>query len=195
MNPEQQQQVPPTEYYPHENPGKTMGIVGFVLAFVVSIAGLIVSIIALRKSRAAKYGNPLAIAGIIISSLSILFWILVIPAITIVSYQGITNRANTTTAQMAASNVVKKSAAYWAETKTYPRSANDLNKPGEIYHVQGVVFASEPLTEKPLDAHTVTFYTCGNEGNKVEYWDYTENEPVALYIGDASTTTSCSLAH
>ncbi|MCW4385855.1 hypothetical protein OH146_08720 [Salinibacterium sp. SYSU T00001] len=64
-----------------ENPGKTLGIVGFILAFFVNIAGLIVSIIALVKSKKAGHGNGFAIAGIIVSILSIIAGILIIAAI------------------------------------------------------------------------------------------------------------------
>lgn len=48
-------------------PGKTLGIVGLILAFVFSLAGLIVSIIANNQSKAAGYKNGLAKAGIILS--------------------------------------------------------------------------------------------------------------------------------
>src|SRR4051812_23517131 len=42
---------------PAEDPGKTLGIIGLVLCFVVSLAGLIVSIIAKKKSEAAGFTN------------------------------------------------------------------------------------------------------------------------------------------
>ncbi|WP_251150527.1 DUF4190 domain-containing protein [Cellulosimicrobium sp. Marseille-Q4280] len=56
---------------PAQNPGKTLGIVGFVLSFLgcLSIVGIILSIVALNKSKKAGYGNGLAIAGIIIGVL------------------------------------------------------------------------------------------------------------------------------
>jgi uncharacterized membrane protein len=61
-----------------ENPGKTLGIVGFVLAFVVNVAGLVVSILALNKSKKAGYKNGLALAGIIISIVSIVVGALIL---------------------------------------------------------------------------------------------------------------------
>lgn len=48
-------------------PGKTLGIVGLILAFVFTIVGLIVSIIANGQSKAAGYKNGPAKAGIIVS--------------------------------------------------------------------------------------------------------------------------------
>lgn len=49
-----------------EDPGKTLGIVGLVLAIVLPLIGLIVSIIARKKSREAGFDNGLAKAGIIV---------------------------------------------------------------------------------------------------------------------------------
>ncbi|MHA6669779.1 DUF4190 domain-containing protein [Homoserinimonas sp. A447] len=64
-----------------ENPGKTLGIVGLVLAFIANIVGLIVSIIALNKSKKAGYKNGLALAGIIVASVSIVISIIAVIAI------------------------------------------------------------------------------------------------------------------
>lgn len=62
-----------------------MAIVGFVLAFVVSLAGLIVSIIALSQiKKTGERGRGLALAGVIISALSIVFgiiWIIFLIAV------------------------------------------------------------------------------------------------------------------
>jgi hypothetical protein len=60
--------------------GKTLGIIGLVLAFVFSLAGLIVSIIARNQSKAAGVPNGPATAGIIISIVGIVIWIIVIIA-------------------------------------------------------------------------------------------------------------------
>ena len=57
------------------NPGRTLGIVGFILAFFVSPAGIIVSAIGLSKSRKSGNKNGLALAGLI---LSIVFFIIAI---------------------------------------------------------------------------------------------------------------------
>ena len=62
----------------------TLAIVGFVLAFVVNIAGVVVSFIALSQiKKTGERGRGLAIAGIIIGLLSIvlgiLYFVLVLP--------------------------------------------------------------------------------------------------------------------
>ncbi|MFP7761912.1 DUF4190 domain-containing protein [Marisediminicola sp. LYQ134] len=67
-----------------EDPGKTLGIVGLVLAFVFTLAGLIVSIIAARKSKAAGFKNTPAKVGIILSIvflvLGVIFFVLALTA-------------------------------------------------------------------------------------------------------------------
>ncbi len=60
--------------------GKTLGIVGLILAFVFSLAGLIVSIIARGQSKRAGVSNGPATAGIVISIIGLVItaiWIVV----------------------------------------------------------------------------------------------------------------------
>lgn len=56
-----------------EDPGRTLGIVALVLAFLFAIAGLITGIIARKKSKEAGYSNGFAKWAII---LSIVFMVL-----------------------------------------------------------------------------------------------------------------------
>jgi hypothetical protein len=61
--------------------GKTLGIVGLILAFLFSLAGLIVSIIARGQSKRAGVPNGPATAGIVISIIGIILtviWIAVV---------------------------------------------------------------------------------------------------------------------
>ncbi|WP_298255379.1 DUF4190 domain-containing protein [uncultured Arthrobacter sp.] len=61
------QQNPPGA--PTDNPGRVLGIVGFILAIFIAPVGLVISIIAFVKSRKAGMGNGLALAGSIIGAL------------------------------------------------------------------------------------------------------------------------------
>jgi hypothetical protein len=74
--------VPNTEYSAYsrlpaapERPGRTLGIVGFILSFFgfIDIAALIISIVAMVTSKRAGHKNGFALAGIIISTVGILF--------------------------------------------------------------------------------------------------------------------------
>lgn len=47
-------------------PGKTLGIVGLVVAIVFNVVGLIISAIALSQSKRAGYKNTPALIGLII---------------------------------------------------------------------------------------------------------------------------------
>ncbi len=65
-------------------PGKTLGIVAFVLSFFVQLVALILGIVALVQSKKAGAGNGWAIAAIIISALglivgTILFFAFLLP--------------------------------------------------------------------------------------------------------------------
>ena len=58
-------------------PGKTMGIVAFILSFFVQLIALILGIVALVQSRKAGHKNGWAVAAIIISSVLIVIGIIV----------------------------------------------------------------------------------------------------------------------
>jgi len=68
---------------PAQDPGRTMGIVGLILAIFCSLVGLIVSIIAFNKSKAAGFKNNIALAGIIVGAvfigLNIIYSVTVLP--------------------------------------------------------------------------------------------------------------------
>jgi hypothetical protein len=65
---------PPAASYP----GKTLGIVGLILAIIPCTwwAGLVISIIAFVQSRKVGVRNSLALAGIIIGALWLVFVII-----------------------------------------------------------------------------------------------------------------------
>ena len=50
-------------------PGKTLGIVGLVLAILAPLVGLIISVVANNQSKAAGYPNQLAKIGIIVGAI------------------------------------------------------------------------------------------------------------------------------
>lgn len=68
-------------------PGKTLGIVGLVLAIFANVIGLIISAIALNQSKKAGYKNTPALAGVIVgailtalSVIGVIFWIVLVAA-------------------------------------------------------------------------------------------------------------------
>jgi hypothetical protein len=69
---------------PADFPGKTLGIVGLVLAIVAPVVGIIVSAIALSQSKKAGFENKLAkiglIVGIVLTVLIVILYIVVFAA-------------------------------------------------------------------------------------------------------------------
>ncbi len=58
-------------------PGKTMGIVAFILSFFVQLVALILGIVALVQSRKAGHKNGWAVAAIIISAVLMVLGIII----------------------------------------------------------------------------------------------------------------------
>lgn len=61
-----------------EDPGKTLGIVGLILSFFTALIGLIVSAIALNKSKKAGFKNTPALVGVIIGAIGTVFAVIAI---------------------------------------------------------------------------------------------------------------------
>jgi hypothetical protein len=57
-------------------PGKTLGIVGLVLAILAAPIGLIISVVANNQSKAAGYPNQLAKIGIIVGAILTALWVI-----------------------------------------------------------------------------------------------------------------------
>jgi Ca2+/H+ antiporter len=58
-------------------PGKTLGIVGLILAIFFNLIGLIISAVALSQSRKAGYKNTPALAGVIVGAVLLVIGIIV----------------------------------------------------------------------------------------------------------------------
>ncbi|MFT4165545.1 MAG: Hsp70 family protein [Microlunatus sp.] len=66
----------PQSSRPAQNPGQAMGIVGLVLSIFCSVVGMIVSIVAYHKSKAAGFKNGIAVAGIVVGAVMLVFTII-----------------------------------------------------------------------------------------------------------------------
>lgn len=141
----------------------------------------------------------------IVELLIVIVVIGILAAIVIVAYQGVTARANTSTAQSTATSVMKKIEAYAAEEGTYPTGPSVLISAGatKSYTLQGagITFTATatPLTAKPAGTTAdpndkVSFYTCSSGtpsvqvGNKVRYWNFTDKNFAEVYAGACAST-------
>jgi prepilin-type N-terminal cleavage/methylation domain-containing protein len=101
----------------------------------------------------------------IVELLIVVVVIAILAAITIVSYNGITNRANASAAQSAAASVQKKAEAYNAELASYPATFADLTgaTSDKSYYLTGVS-ATAAVGTAPTATNgknTVQYTPCG----------------------------------
>ena len=174
-----------------EDPGKTLAIVGIILAFFFSIIGLIVSIVARGKSRNAGHPATLATVGIVLNSVFILLGTVILgilTAITIVAYNGIQERARETeyraqeqnarsqseqnkdSTRSAANVILKNAMAYQALDGTYPTSLAQFSKYQESSLDESTIelISSVDITDS---SNTVQVYFCNGSDVVTAYWD------------------------
>lgn len=104
----------------------------------------------------------------IVELLVVIVVIGILASITIVSYNGITARANTAGAQSAAQSVTQKVEMYNAERGKYPYTSSDLTTdPTVSYYVpSSVVFTLS--TSQPATPSTLKFVKCGTTPNSAQ---------------------------
>lgn len=124
----------------------------------------------------------------IIELLVVIVVIGILAAITIVSYNGITTRANTASAQSAAQSVVQKVEIYNAERGTYPYATSDLTSdPSTSYYIPSSVSFTLG-TSQPASPSVLKYQKCGSgspasqgditagnnnlTGIRIYYWKY-----------------------
>ena len=153
----------------------------------------------------------------IVELLIVIVVIAILAAITIVAYNGVTARANTTSAKAAASTFAKKAEAYQADgtANKYPDAATDLTGAASStsYNLTGVTatYDWDPVTAAPgsnssirvnkcsdgatASAALITESSTGNAalvGLRIYYWDYTtSSEATPIDVGDV---TNCATA-
>ncbi len=138
----------------------------------------------------------------IVELLIVIVVIAILAAITIVAYNGITNRANTTSAKSSATNSLKKAEAYNADDNggsgSYPTNPATLTGAASTttYQLAGVTFsnAATAPTAKPASPSTLLYYTCTSPaGIAVAYYQY-DGTPgwTMMYTGGASSSSTCT---
>jgi len=125
----------------------------------------------------------------IVELLVVIIVIGILAAITIVSYNGITAKANTVKAVAAAQAVGSAADIYYAENSSYPTTwamltnLTSVKLPSNITFVVGTVAAAPPTTGNI----NLTFSFCNTSGVKaytVGYWNYSDKAYNIFYGGD-----------
>ena len=136
----------------------------------------------------------------------------ILAAITVVAFNGVTNRANAASAQSAATSVAKKAEAYNAENGRYPLTLAEMtgaaatatfNLPTSTFTDHGSV---NNITTAPTNTNTIRFLKCAASGAtqssitatnitgvRISYWKYDATPPAQADV-NAGVTTVCPAA-
>lgn len=109
-----------------------------------------------------QHNQPKQKGFTIVELLIVIVVIGILAAITVVAYNGISNRSKTAAAQSAASSVAKKAGAYNAELGNWPTATTDLTGAATTtsYNLTGVTFVTT-MASKPTPDSAVLFRKCG----------------------------------
>ena len=139
----------------------------------------------------------------IVELLIVVVVIAILAAITIVSYNGITNRANASSAKSSAAALQKKIEIYAAEEGRYPIDDSELTAANKSYTVTAATFgASAPTASttgtkgtgyvqvRACKSNTSALTSSNITGIKITYWDYekTSNQATDIDLG-----TNCAI--
>lgn len=124
-----------TPYYPPAvPPTRTSGlaIAGFVCSFFCGLIGLILSILGrneCKRSGGTVGGEGLALAGIILSIVNLVFAVFVITTVSIPAFMDYTKRSKKTEAALQLNKLAKNAKRAYVETSTYPPGSAPLTPP------------------------------------------------------------------
>ena len=131
----------------------------------------------------------------LVELLIVIVVIAILAAISIVAYNGIQNRAKTTSAAATAATVVKKAEAANAIASTYPAAAADFSAQSDSSFagsgIELIALASLTSSAKP---NQVTYERCNAVASgavpniaRIQSWDYTAGAKAAYeYLGNTN---------
>ena len=113
----------------------------------------------------------------IVELLVVIVVIGILAAITIVSYAGVTAKANTSSEQAAANAFIQKAEAYNADQGSYPTTFAALTTAtsDKVYALTGVTVTGTVISTAPTapPANSVNYYrSCTGGGIEATYWNY-----------------------
>ena len=176
-----------------QNDGHVVGIIGLVMAFVcLWPVGMVLSIISIVQAGKAHASKTLGIVGLVLNILGI-FASVILVAITVVAYNGIQDRAQTSQDHSTANSVARHAEAYYAidEPIQYPADVATFEK-----------YTDSSLSELRSDSvaildgtnpepGTVMYKRCSLESAWVSYYDASSSEAVVIRLGNATSLATC----
>lgn len=149
----------------------------------------------------------------IVELLIVIVVIAILAAITIVAYNGIQNRAKSSSAQSAAVSLDKKIEAYNAINSQYPNTANVITCQGtsgacgtqnsvatttasDWYSAPSATATQSTVlpTTAPSDPNMLWYFPSGTVGACIYYWDYTQSRLALMSVGSPSSTCAATPA-
>jgi prepilin-type N-terminal cleavage/methylation domain-containing protein len=131
----------------------------------------------------------------IVELLIVIVVIGILAAITIVAYNGVQNRARTTTAQANAGEVRDKAEVYAADkgNGAFPTMAEltgvaTTDTASLSPKVKALVRATAPSAATAADKEAIHYVACGTTGAKIGYWN--SATPGANYLSAGTAATS-----
>ena len=136
-----------------------------------------------------KLKNSKASGFTIVELLIVIVVIGILAAITIVSYSGVTSRANTAANQSNANSVIQAAEAVFADNNAYPTSPATVASlsTGAAKLPAGITLGTATPTAGSTIMYTVKTVSSVVTGYCVGYWNYTTGAAAYLYGGSATT--------
>lgn len=122
----------------------------------------------------------------IVELLIVIVVIGILAAIVIVAYNGVTQRANTSTASGNAEAVQKVAEAYNAEENGYPALADLNGWSGGITQLPEGVDVTPDVPDENSEPTDIEYKTVA-DGACAGYWDYVDEAVVYALVGGATT--------
>jgi len=135
----------------------------------------------------------------IVELLIVIVIIGILAAITIVSYTGITQRANTSSAQSNASSAIAKLEAYNADQSGYPATFSVLTgaTSDKVYALSGLTLSATALAAQPTNPNVINYFKCVTggvtSGVVIGYWNYSTGAINYALSGTTGTSTSTTI--
>lgn len=135
----------------------------------------------------------------IVELLVVIVVIGILAAITLVSYAGITNRANGAKAQANVSSIQGVAEAIYADNGRYPGTIAEFNSMTSVARIPSSIILGTAAVTSALGTTNFTWTWCGTiitaaVGGKITYWDYTLPTPGPAILSLGTTTGTCTLA-
>lgn len=128
----------------------------------------------------------------IVELLIVVVVIAILAAITIVSYNGITNKANASAAASTAATLQKKAELYQADKGAYPTALTQLTASADsdksYYIASGTIKTATTNPDSTNGKNTVKVVPCGTDkGLQITWYNWTSTAQV-INVGDTSGT-------